>query len=158
MKLLERAHLAITAATAGDRLQRERVIEWYELRQQATGEEAELIDEAGEALMVAAADAADRQWLQALATGGPAAAERMAMAQRMQDEGMQFKPTGRGDAADQAAASPADPGKAIDTTRMDHIDREVAIMVELNRKSNELWQQELRRQRKQQRKQRKQQG
>lgn len=100
MELLERAYQAVAAATAGGRLHREKAIEWYELRMQATGEEGRLIGEAAEALMVAATTPEDRSWLRALVNGDPTAAERVAMAQRMQDEAMQFEPAGRGDAAD----------------------------------------------------------
>lgn len=74
MNLLQEAQAAITAATEGDRLNRVAVMDWLALRNQASGEEAELIGESAEALIVATSNARDQQWLLALLSGDPMAA------------------------------------------------------------------------------------
>jgi hypothetical protein len=127
MEHLKRAEQAITRATAGDGLQRDAVLDWFEARQKASGEEAAIISETAEALMVAASSAADRRWLQALLDGGPAAAERAMMRQRMQDEAMQFEQP-RKDAEEKPEAAPAGYG-GLDWGL---IAREAKTMVRLN--------------------------
>jgi len=127
MEHLKRAEKAITRATAGDGLQRDAVLEWFEARQQASGEEAEIIAETAEALMVAASSTADRRWLQALLDGGPAAAERAMLRLRMQDGAMQFERS-RKDAEEESAAAPAGDG-GLDWGL---IARETKEMVRLN--------------------------
>lgn len=127
MALLNQAHKALIAATRGEGLNRTAVLEWHELKAQAQGDEAELIGEGAEALMVAAGPG-DERWLRALLSGGPEAAERAALQDRMQDEAFTFT-DGRGDAADGEEEQQPDQGGGLDWGL---IGKEVEAMIRLN--------------------------
>lgn len=148
MELLRQARKALIAATADDHLNRDAVLEWYRLKTKARGEEAELIGETAEALMVAAGPE-DVLWLQDLLRGGPVAAEREALRQRMQDEAFTFAPEAgprdigngmvildevgplpRGDASD----GEDEQGAEEEDLPIDwaNVDREVKVMLALN--------------------------
>jgi hypothetical protein len=131
MKYLKQAMEAITEATAGGGLQRDAALRWFEAKQQASGEEAALIAESAEALMVGATGPGDRHWLQALVEGGLQAAARAELNRRMQDEAMQLdSPSGRGDAAEEGEPEQPEQDGGFDWAL---IARETAEMVKLNK-------------------------
>lgn len=126
---LDQALQLVRRATGGRGLDRAAVLEWHQLLQKASGEEAEQIGFMAEALVTSAQNQEDRAWLQGLLAGGSEQANRDLELAKQMARSM----NARGDAKDEPAA--ADDG--IDWAK---VAREAQTMVDLNRPATEAWQ------------------
>jgi hypothetical protein len=119
--LLAQAEQMIRTATAGRGIETDAATRWYQILQQAKGEEAEQIAYMGEALLVSAQGVLERAWVEGLLRGGPkeakARARRLAMTQQAEQQ------DARRDAAESAAKGGIDWSK---------VGREAQVMVDLN--------------------------
>jgi hypothetical protein len=129
--LLAQAEELIRTATVDGGVQREPATRWYQLLQQAKGEEAEQIAFMGEALVVAARGEDDRTWVEGLLMGGPKEAKARLERLEMTQEAERREARKDADTSAPAAAG-------ID---WDKVGREARVMVELNREAMTRWEQ-----------------
>ena len=120
--LLTQAEGFIKVATAAGGVDRQAATRWYQLLQQAQGQEAEQIAYMGEALLVAARGPLEQSWVEGLVMGGPKQAKAQEQRQQMAQAAQ------RSDAEE--------PDGEIDWS---NVASEAAAMLELNKAANEAW-------------------